>query len=230
MKQALGVLIAAVALGPLGACSSSSEDAPALSDAAAVHPAKLFTGFDDGSAEYKVPASLVGASDSTTVRWTIADTSLATVDTEQPSPGEKATTRMSHHAIVKTKKAGTTTLRATVEGKTFDVPLTITQYAPGARELGNDLYQTNRASMPGGEPGTKALGCIDCHGAHGTARHSPSEIGGFDDAAILKTIATGVKPDGGTANNGNHKFVLDMTEQQGILARLRSLEPVEFPQ
>jgi hypothetical protein len=229
MKRALGVILV-LSTGAMGACSSSTEDAPALSDNAAIHPAKLFTGFDDGSAEYKVPASLVGASDATTVRWTIADTNLATVDIEQPSEGQKATALLSHHAIVKTKKAGTTTLRATVAGKTFDVPLTITQYAPGARELGNDLYQENRSSMPGaGEPGTKAFGCIGCHGARGTARHSPSEIGGFDDAAILKTIATGVKPDGGSANNGNHKFVLDMTEQQGILARLRSLEPVDFP-
>ena len=208
------------------ACSNDSEPA---SGAVAVHPSALFTGYDDGSADYKVPATLANVPDSTTVKWTVADPNLATVDIEQPGAGEQATTRLSHHAIVITKKSGKTSLRASAGGKTYEVPLTITQYAVGARELGNDLYQEDRTGTAMGTPGTKTLGCIGCHGAHGSARHSPSEIGGFDDTAILKTIATGIKPDGTTANNGQHKFVLDTKEQEAILARLRSLEPVEFP-
>lgn len=195
-----------------------------------IHPSQLYTGYDDGSADYKVPASLVNIAPGTTVKWSLADSSFGTVATEQPAPGDKPSASYTHHVIVTTKKSGKTKLRATADGKTYEVPITITQYAPGARELGNDLYQEDRASMPGGTPGTKALGCIGCHGARGTARHSPSEIGGYDDAAILKTIATGIEPDGSKANNGDHKFTLDDKEQEAILARLRSLEPVEFPQ
>ena len=209
----------------IAACSTDPE----VSADAALHPGVLFTGFDDGSADYKVPATLANVGDGTTVKWTVADPSLATVETEQPAPGAKASASLTHHAIVTTKKSGKTKLRATADGKTFEIPLTITQYAPGARDLGNDLYQENRTGMTTGESGTKALGCIGCHGARGTARHSPSEIGGFDDDQILKTIATAVKPDGSLANGGVHKFVLEKNEQEAILARLRSLEPVDFP-
>jgi hypothetical protein len=205
------------------ACSSSTEATPAPAGPVALRPAALFTGYDDGSATYKVPATL--ANGSKNVKWVVADATLASVETEPGNP---------IHAIVITKKAGKTTLRATDNGKTYEVPLTITQYTPGARELGNDLYQEDRSSGPGADAGdepTKALGCIACHGARGSARHSPSEIGGFDDATILKTIATAERPGGkGLANNGNHKYTLNDKEKEGILARLRSLEPVEFPE
>lgn len=211
----------------LAACSNDSE--PAASSAAGIHPSALFTGYDDGSADYKVPASLANIPDGTTVKWTLADSSFGTLETEQPGAGEQPGARLTHHVIIITKKAGKTSLRATAAGKNYDVPVTITQYPVGARELGNDLYQEDRTGTAMGTPGTKTLGCITCHGAHGSARHSPSEIGGFDDAAILKTIATAIKPDGTTANNGAHKFALDPKEQDAILARLRSLEPTEFP-
>jgi len=211
----------------LGACG---DDAEAPAPPAEVRPTKLFSGFDDGSATYKVPATLANLGDTTTVKWVVADPDLATVETEAPAQGEKATAKLTHHALITTKKAGKTTIRATAGGQSFEIPLTITQYAVGARDTGNDLYQEDRSSGPGGEASTKALGCIGCHGAKGTARHSPSEIGGFDDAAILKTIATAERPGGkGLANNGNHKYVLDEKEKEAIMARLRSLEPVEFP-
>lgn len=206
----------------LGLAACGSDDPGALP--VAIHPTKLFSGFDDGSVTFKVPATL--ANGGKNVKWVVADGNLASVETE---PGDAS------HAIVTTKKPGKTTLRATAGGTTYEVPLTITQYAVGARDIGNDLYQEDRASGPGVEPGgaagTKALGCISCHGAGGTARHSPSEIGGFDDADILKCIATAERPGGkGLANMGNHKYVLDDKEKEAIMARLRSLEPVEFPQ
>jgi hypothetical protein len=215
----------------LMACGSDEEGGQVPAGPVEVRPAGLFSGFDDGSATYKVPATLANVAAGTTVKWTVADADLATVEIETPSAGVKATPALSHHAIVTTKKAGKTTLKATADGKTYSIPLTITQYAVGARDTGNDLYQEDRSSGPGGEASTKALGCIGCHGAKGTARHSPSEIGGFDDATILKTIATAERPGGkGLANGGNHKYVLDDKEKEAIMARLRSLEPVEFPE
>lgn len=229
-----GTVIIGVALSlslSLLACGSDSEATPAPAGPVEVRPSTLFSGFDDGSATYKVPATLANVGSGTTVKWVIADPDLATVEIETPSAGVKATAALSHHAIVTTKKAGKTTLKATADGKTYSVPITITQYAVGARDTGNDLYQDDRSSGPGGEAATKALGCIGCHGAQGTARHSPSEIGGFDDATILKTIATGERPGGkGLANNGNHKYMLDDKEKEAIMARLRSLEPTEFPE
>ena len=119
---------------------------------------------------------LANLGDTTTVKWVVADPDLATVETEAPAAGEKATAKLTHHALITTKKAGKTTIRATAGGQSFEIPLTITQYAVGARDTGNDLYQEDRSSGPGGEPSTKALGCIGCHGAKGTARHSPSEM------------------------------------------------------
>jgi len=145
------------------------------------------------------------------------DASLGTVTTAPPAAGEKATASDSHHATVLTTKSGKTTLRATAGGKTYDVPLTITQYTRGRRELGNDLYQLNRSARAR-QPWHEALGCIGCHGNQGTARHSPSEVGGFATPRP-QGDRTAVKPDGSLANKGAHKFVLDDTEKPAILAR-----------
>jgi hypothetical protein len=223
--------LAAVVLGGLAFtfAGCSSNDSSTLG--VAIHPAQLYTGYDDGTADYKVPATLVNVDDNSRVKWTLADQSLGDVTTEPVPDGEKNTARYTHHVIVLAKKSGKTKLRATADGNTYEVPITITQYPVGARDLGNDLYQVDRTGGVVGDPAsTKSLGCIMCHGAQGTARHDPSRIGGYDDAAILKTIATAVKPDGTTANGGEHKFNLDNTEQTAILARLRSLEPVDYPE
>lgn len=197
-------------------CGSSDD-----SSGPAIHPAKLYSGYDDGSTTYQVPAAVIGSS-SKSVKWSVVDGSIASVDPDKTNP---------RYAIVTTKMAGKTTLKATVDGQTFSVPLTVTQYPPGAQELGNELYQIDKSSQStGGTPeDVKGLGCIGCHGIGGV-NHSPSKLGGFDDAALLKTIATGVTPTGDMANNGNHKFTLDETQQTAILSRLRSLTPIDWPQ
>jgi mono/diheme cytochrome c family protein len=211
----IGGLVLLLAMG----CGSSDDGGSA---GTAIHPAQLFSGYDDGTTTFEVPAALVGTT-SKTVKWSVVDGNLATV---APDPED------ARHAIVTTKAAGKTTLKASVGGQTYSVPLTITQYPPGAQELGNELYQEDRSAPSDGtgeQQDVKGLGCIACHGTGGV-NHSPSKIGGYDDASILKTIATGVKPDGGLANNGAHKFTLDPTQQQAILARLRSLTPTDWPQ
>ncbi|MBX3185381.1 MAG: hypothetical protein KF819_00135 [Labilithrix sp.] len=227
MKSAACLFVLAIGVGLL-ACG---DDEGGL-DAASIRPAQLFSGFDDGTTEFKVPATLGGVDAKTNVRWSVGNTAIAEVETEQPPAGQASSARYTQHAIVKTKKAGKTVLRATAGGKTFEVPLTVTQYAPGARDLGNDLYQEDRSGTPepGAEPYVKGLGCIACHGIRGGPGHSPSEIGGYDDATILVTIKTAKLPQGGLANRGDHKFSLDAKQEEGILARLRSLEPVTFPE
>jgi hypothetical protein len=216
MTSRSSFFIACVSLAAL-LPSCGSDD---TSGGAAIHPSKLFSGFDDNTNTYEVPAALVGT-DTKQVKWSVVDGSIASV---APDPTD------ARHAIVTTKAAGKTTLKATAGGSTYSVPLTVTHYAPTAQELGNELYQEDR-STPGSE-GTqdvKGLGCIGCHGTGGV-NHSPSKIGGYDDPSILNTVATGVKPDGSIANNGVHKFVLDATQQEAILARLRSLTPTDWPQ
>ncbi len=213
MQRAVSSGLALVAVAFVTSCGG---------DDAAIHPAALFSGYDDGSTEFKVPATLAGGG-TAPVSWSI-DSSMGSIATEKGN---------SRHVIVTTKRSGTTTLKATVDGNTYEAKLTITKYAVGARELGNELYQIDRTGAnpdPGSTPSdVKGLGCIGCHGTKGGPGHSPSEIGGYDDAAILKTIATAQLPRGGLANDGQHKFTLDDKQKEGILARLRSLEPNTYP-
>jgi mono/diheme cytochrome c family protein len=203
------------------ACSSSGDGDAAVPANATLHPSALFSGSDDVY-DYAVPVTLANVDPKTRVTWAVADPSIAVAQADAAE---------SRHALVKTKKAGKTTVRATAGDRSFTVTLTVTHYSAGARDLGDELYQEDRGGMaqPGDTAYVKPLGCITCHGARGGPGHSPSEIGGYDDEAIKKTIATGVKPDGSLANKGAHKFSLDPQQQEGILARLRSLPPNDWP-
>ena len=227
MKRAIMLALGTVAILACGSSDNSSGDV-------AIHPGELYSGFEDGTTTtFSVPATAINVADKTAVKWTVGDSSIADVTTEDPQPGD-APQKSTHHAIVTTKKAGKTTLRATVGGTKVEIPLTVTSYSAGSSELGNDLYQVDNpgATQGGATDYVHGLGCIGCHGAKGGPRHSPSEIGGYPDAAILETIATGVKPNGDVIQvaNGNHKFSLDDKQKEAILARLRSLAPIDFPQ
>lgn len=190
MRSFSGVLVRGATLVALMAFGISCGG-----DDADPHPGQLFSGFEEGAGvDFKVPITLSGLESSMTVRWSVADSSMASVATEVPLDGKRATAANTHHAIVTTKKAGKITLKAEADGNTYEIPLTITKYAPGSRQLGNELYQIDRTGStpePGSTPSdVKGLGCIGCHGTRGGPGHSPAEIGGFDDAAILRTIAT----------------------------------------
>jgi len=52
------VIIGLILLACGAACGSDPATTPDLGPIA-IHPASLFTGYDDGSADYKVPATLV---------------------------------------------------------------------------------------------------------------------------------------------------------------------------
>lgn len=218
-----------LALAALWACGSSDDS----SGDAVIHPGTVYSGFDDGTTTFSVPASAINVADKTTVKWSVGDSSIADVVTEDPQPGEPPA-KATHHVYVNTKKAGKTVLRATIGGTRLEVPLIVTQYSPGAASLGNDLYQVDNPGATQGPTGgdyVHGLGCIGCHGAKGGPRHSPSELGGYPDDAILQTIATGVKPNGDPIQvaTGTHKFTLDDKQKEAILARLRSLAPIDWP-
>jgi hypothetical protein len=203
----------------MAACSSSGSDLPPPQfDSTTMKPLEAFSG-NDGAYEYTMnivaPRVTNGRAPTT---WTIDDPSVASVTYSDVE---------SWHALVRTKKAGKTIIRASVAGHTYTMPLTVTQYTPKARDLGEELYQEDKGQLA--SDGSKPLGCIHCHGAVGGPAHSPSQIGGYDDAMILKIIATGVKPDGTLANGGAHKFTLTGDQPQAILARLRSLPPIDYP-
>jgi mono/diheme cytochrome c family protein len=231
MKRALALAIGVVFVF---ACGSSDDSSGNYS----IHPAAVYSGFDgDPINTFAVPATAIGVPDKTTVKWSVLDSDIADVATQDPAtlaagePQQKAT----HHVIVTTKKDGTTKLRATIGTTKVDIPLTVRLFSQGAAALGDDLYQIDKPGASDPSQGGSAdyvhgLGCIGCHGVKGGPGHSPSEIGGYDDATILKIIATAELPTGGLANNGNHKFQLDDKQQEAILARLRSLAPIDWPQ
>src|SRR3954468_12827235 len=102
MKHASLAAVVLMGLAFAAGCGDASEPA---GGPVAIHPSQLFTGFDDGSADYKVPASLVNVGSSSLVKWTLADPSFGEISTEQPAAGEKNSTALTHHVIVLTKKA-----------------------------------------------------------------------------------------------------------------------------
>ncbi len=197
----------------LGSCSSEDEEL-------SVKPERLFTGHE-ASTTFEVP---ITAYYPQTMQWSIVDKSVATIEILDGGG----------HVKVTAQKPGKTMLRATANGRTKDIPVTVTEYTIADIELGNDLYQSNKES--GGDPdpdatnekGTVGLGCIDCHGARGTATHDPTKIGGFDDQTVLDVIATGKRPDGSAIPTA-HKFSLTPDQQKAILARVRSLQPRGWP-
>jgi hypothetical protein len=198
-----------------GSCSSESDEL-------SVKPERIFTGFVANQPEpatpFQVPATAYSPDK---MQWAIGDKSLATIEVVDGGG----------HVTLTAQKAGKTVLRASANGKTKEIPVTITEYAQADLELGNDLYQSNKSSGdPGsaGTPGTVALGCIDCHGARGTATHDPTKIGGFDDDTVLNIIATGKLPDG-TTIPVTHKWDLKPEQKKAILARVRSLQPRGWP-
>src|SRR3954469_16049223 len=127
MKRAIALALLAVL-----ACGSSDDS----SGDVAIHPAALYTGFD-GESTFSVPASAINVADKTAVKWSVADSSMADVATEDPQPNEP-TQKATHHVILTTKKEGKTTLRATIGGTKIEIPVTITKYSPGAAALGDD--------------------------------------------------------------------------------------------
>src|SRR5260221_2216662 len=106
MKRAI---ILALGTAAVLACGSSAD----TSGDAAIHPGAVYSGFDDGTTTFSVPASAINVADKTTVRWSVGDSSIADVVTEDPQPGDLPS-KATHHVYVNTKKAGKTVLRATI--------------------------------------------------------------------------------------------------------------------
>jgi cytochrome c553 len=219
-------LVGAVLVSLLGCGSDAGGDeAGGSSDALEVFPPKLYSGFD-GTNAYKVPVIAHGATGKVT--WKVSDESVASLT---PSGTN------SENVTLLTKKAGSIVLTATAGGKSSTATLTVVAYTAAQHEAGAKRYMTMPDEM--NPP------CVTCHGAErGSNRpnHTPTELDADTDAEIQKTFTSGVDPEGRrivdmkefsdllTSKGYTHMWKVTDEEKIGLMAYLRSLEPIGFPE
>jgi hypothetical protein len=153
--------------------------------------------YEGGHAPGKVTISAMNAS---SMAWSIADTSIATV------------TGTDELGTVTAEKAGTTTITAKAGGVTMPIPLTVISYTSAQLAAGTTAYQT--------------FNCGSCHSASGPDI-TPSDIGKHTDQQILAATVSGANPEGGAVSIGAaaHSFAVTGDAMVGISAYLRSLTP-----
>jgi cytochrome c553 len=139
-------------------------------------------------------------------------------------PFEKATQKYFARRYT-TKAAGATTISALVDGATFSVPVTITNYTNAQLSAGKTRYDAAAT----GNPAT--AGCVGCHGNATTSqdaflKHSSDYLAYVMDAEVLNIMVNAAYPNGMLLNNGAHKFTFaDAAAESAIIGYLRSFAP-----
>ena len=200
---------------------ATSETAGAIQ----VFPPKIYSGFD-GTNSYQAP--IIAHNAASKVTWTISDESIASL---MPS-GAKG-----ENLMLTMKKAGSATITATAGGKTSTGTLSVTAYTSAQREAGAHRYTT--------APDADNPPCMTCHGADRGANrpnHSPTELDADTDTEVQNTFTSGTDPEGRriidisefkdllTTKGYTHMWKVTPEEKTGLLAYLRSLEPLGFPE
>lgn len=167
---------------------------------AGVYPTEVFTGFD-GVRDFFVPVSAHGGK----ATWTAEDEDIVELDPQDEG------------VIIKSKKAGTTKVRAKIGGKSFSVKVTVKAYSKDAWSAGNAVYN-------------ETVKCASCHMKAKGPDHSPSEVGRHEDEHLERRILTGESLHG-EAKQPDHAFEdqLQANELEGVIAYLRALEPNGWP-
>jgi hypothetical protein len=189
----------------------------------------------DGTNIYQIPIAFVGDGD---IQFAVMDTSIASIVT---------TIRADHSmyasipdgvvlriVLLKTGAAGTTTVNATFAGKTYPCTLMVTAYAPSDVTLGDQRYNN-----PANPNTTTRIACNSCHMT--LNKHSTALLGDLSPDEILHTAVDGIgvalrNPNTGEVQtyqplNGMHKWDVTAAERVGIVAFLRSRDPLfQLPQ
>jgi hypothetical protein len=196
-------------IGAFAACSGSTttSTSDAGSDASATEfrlfPDVLYSGFGGTDRIYKAPVLSLNCSG--TVTWKVADSSIAALDSQE---GLNATFKM--------LKAGNTTITATCGTKTASAALEVTTYT-AAQITAGQAYWTGK--------------CDVCHtdGPEGLD-DTPTQLDADTDQQIINTFTKGVDPEDRPLASPNHKFTTTTTESQGLVAFMRSREPMGYPE
>ncbi|MEY4581516.1 MAG: hypothetical protein RL701_6219 [Pseudomonadota bacterium] len=225
MKASCARGLFAAALISAAACSANTDAGTGTGSGAEtaefqVFPAVIYTG-SDGTHEYKAP--IIAAFAPGKVTWTIADPSVASIAPEGPN-GEDL--------MIKTLKPGQTTITAASGGKTVTATLNVASYTAEQYNIGMSRYT---ASVDPNNPP-----CKDCHAPGKGPDHTATELDADPDDEIQHTFVTGVDPEGRPiAENSEfanllkgkkHMWTVTETEKIGLIAYLRALPPMGFPE
>jgi hypothetical protein len=216
-----------------GSNAGGSTSTPATGDLKIVF-SPMYSGFD-GQNTYRIPAIVSGVGN---VEWSASDPSMVDLEPDADSGGVMITTRA----------AGKVTIMAKAGALSGSSELTITQFTPEQRALGEMRYNNNipfptfmfdpDAGMPRPQdimiPDN--LSCKNCHGSGATAldvEHTPQQTGGYSDDQLIAIITMGMKPMGAQFHTPIPPFLYTMfhtwdataEEKTGLIAYLRSLAP-----
>jgi hypothetical protein len=214
-----------LALTCLAACSSSTNDEGSSTSgqtggALEIFPPHIYSG-TDGAHTYKAP--IIAVNNSGAVTWTIADPTIASI---KPDGAE------GENLMITVLKAGTTTVSATNGGKTSTADLNIVAYTPQQYADGEKRYKTGLD--------TNNPPCMECHAPGKGPDHTATELDADPDEEIQHTFLTGTDPENRPiAENSEyasllkgktHMWTVTESEKVGLIAYLRALEPMGFPE
>lgn len=224
-----GMALAFAAAG----CGSSSDDTgsaheheTALPATLTIFPNKIYIGFD-GSNTYTAP--IIAVSNKGTVKWTLDDPSVASLDLASKDPAAEGN---GVNLMLTALKAGTTKLHAMDGTQTADASITVLTYTKVQYDAGKARYAKG--------PNEKNPACMECHAPGKGPDHTPTELDADTDEEIQNTFVTGKDPEGRAIDyEGNFKTLLNgythmwevtPDEKVGLVAYLRALKPLHFPE
>jgi hypothetical protein len=191
-----------------------------------IFPEKIWLGFD-GTNTYKAP--IIALSNKGEVKWTIDDPSLATLDTNSADPKAKPG---GVNLMITAAKAGKTMIHATDGTTTKDAMLEVIAYPIAQWEAGKNRYAMG--------PDEKNPACKECHAPGKGPDHTPTELDADTDDEIMNTFVTGKDPEGRPVDyemeftmllkGYDHMWKVTPDEKIGLVAYLRSLKPLHFPE
>ncbi|HKU45079.1 MAG TPA: hypothetical protein VJR89_43265 [Polyangiales bacterium] len=155
--------------------------------------------------------------------WTIADPSIAQIAPQDAD---------NKHLMVTVSKPGMTTITATSGGQTSTVPLTVVSYTAEQYTDGEKRYMMG--------PNTDNPPCKECHAPGKGPDHTATELDADPDSQVQNTFLTGVDPEdrpivdhsefSELLKGKTHKWMVTESEKVGLVAYLRGLPPMGFPE
>jgi hypothetical protein len=191
-----------------------------------IFPEKIWAGFD-GTNVYRAP--IIAVSNKGAVTWTIEDPTIASLDTNSVDPKAEPG---GVNLMITALKPGTTVIHATDGAVTKDATLEVIAYPIAQWEAGKNRYAMGPDEM--NPP------CKECHAPGKGPDHTPTELDADNDEEIRNTFVTGKDPEGRPVDyemeytmllkGYNHMWKVTEDEKIGLVAYLRSLTPLHFPE
>jgi hypothetical protein len=198
--------------------ATSAEQGGSLADGTfVIFPGEVFTG-TDGSHAFKAPVVTLNASGRVT--WMIADPDVAQLAPE------------AENVMITAKKPGDTVITAKNGNKTSTAQVHVVSYTTRQYEDGMNRY------LSGVDADNPA--CKDCHARSKAPDHTSTELDAYSDSQVEDTFIRGVDPErrpikdnaafADVLNGSTHTWMVADSEQVGLVAYLRSLPPMGFPE